>query len=191
MRAVDPAERKIDAELLERISQGDEAAFTQLYERFSGPLYSLIRQMTNDDTEAQDALSEGFMQIWRRASTFDSERSAAFTWSVMLVRNKTIDRLRTRGRQVRVRERAAEQLSTADDVDSLSMLAPHLREQAALVRDVVRNLPDEQRLPLEMSFFDGLTHDEISERLSAPLGTVKARIRRGLQRLRTLWKEEI
>ncbi len=191
MRAADPAEKKFDAELLGRIAQGDEAAFARLYDRFSAPLFSLVRQMTYDETEAQDALSEGFVQIWRRAATYDPERSAAFTWAVMLVRNKTIDRLRVRQRVGRVRDLATARLSPDEDVDAQSMLAPHFRERATLVRAAVETLPEDQRAPLEMSFFDGLTHDEIAARLSTPLGTVKARIRRGLQKLRSLWKEDV
>lgn len=191
MKVVDNVEKKLDAELIFKIAQGDEQAFSKLYDRFSAPLYSLIRQMTNDDAEAQDALSEGFVQIWRRAATYDSERSAAFTWAVMLVRNKTIDRLRVRLRVDKVRDLATERISPEDDIDLQSMHAPHLRERAKLVRSVVNALPEDQRIPLEMSFFDGLTHDKIAERLETPLGTVKARIRRGLQKLRSVWKEDI
>lgn len=191
MKVVDDVEKKFDAELIFKIAQGDEQAFSKLYDRFSAPLYSLIRQMTNDDAEAQDALSEGFVQIWRRAATYDSERSAAFTWAVMLVRNKTIDRLRVRLRVDKVRDLATERISPEDDIDSQSMHAPHLRERAKLVRSVVNALPEDQRIPLEMSFFDGLTHDKIAERLETPLGTVKARIRCGLQKLRSVWKEDV
>ena len=191
MKVVDNVEKKLDAELIFKIAQGDEQAFSKLYDRFSAPLYSLIRRMTNDDAEAQDALSEGFVQIWRRAATYDSERSAAFTWAVMLVRNKTIDRLRVRLRVDKVRDLATERISPEDDIDLQSMHAPHLRERAKLVRSVVNALPEDQRIPLEMSFFDGLTHDKIAERLETPLGTVKARIRRGLQKLRSVWKEDI
>ena len=191
MKVVDDVEKKLDAELLFKIAQGDEQAFSRLYDRFSAPLYSLIRQMTNDDVEVQDALSEGFVQIWRRAATYDCERSAAFTWAVMLVRNKTIDRLRVRSRIAKVRDLATERISPDDDIDSQSMHAPHLRERAKLVRSVVNALPEDQRTPLEMSFFDGMTHDEIAERLETPLGTVKARIRRGLQKLRSVWKEDV
>ena len=190
MKVVDDVEKKLDAELIFKIAQGDEQAFSKLYDRFSAPLYSLIRRMTNDDAEAQDALSEGFVQIWRRAATYDPERSAAFTWAVMLVRNKTIDRLRVRLRVAKVRDLATERICPEDDIDSQSMHAPHLRERAKLVRSVVNALPEDQRIPLEMSFFDGLTHDEIAERLETPLGTVKARIRRGLQKLRSAWKED-
>ncbi len=190
MKTIELSEKQIDVDLMRRVAEGDEAAFSKLYDRFSAPLYSLVRQMTNNDTEAEDALSEGFTQIWRRAATYDPDRSAAFTWAVMLVRNKTIDRLRVRQRVAKVRDGVAAQLSPEDDVDSQSMLAPHLREQARRVREAVSQLPEEQRTPLEMNFFDGMTHDEIAERLDTPLGTVKARIRRGMQKLRSLWKED-
>ncbi len=191
MREISPAEKQFDAELIARIAQGEEAAFAQLYDRFSAPLYSLVRQITNDDTEAQDALSEGFMQIWRRAATYDATRSSAFSWAIMLVRNKTIDRLRARQRVTKVRDRAAAERAPDEDIDAQSMLAPHLRERVRLVRDMVNTLPEDQRVPLEMSFFGGLTHEEIAESLETPLGTIKARIRRAMQRMRGIWKEEL
>lgn len=189
--SVPDADREKDAELLAAVARGDERAFSELYDRFSAPLYSLVRQMTQDPVEAQDALSEGFTQIWRRAATFDGTRSSAFTWAVMLVRNKTIDRLRVRQRLAKVREAATAQITPQTDVDAQSQLAPHLREQALLVRTIVRELPVDHREPLELSFFEGLTHEEIASRLEIPLGTIKARIRRGLQKLRSAWKEKV
>ncbi len=185
------ADREKDAALLAAVAGGDEAAFAELYERFSAPLFSMVRQMTQDPIEAQDALSEGFIQIWRRAATFDVTRSSAFTWAVMLVRNKTIDRLRVRQRMAKVRDAVLRQITPQTDVDLTSQLAPHLREQALLVRQIVRELPEDHRAPLELSFFEGLTHEEIATRLETPLGTIKARIRRGLQKLRSAWKERI
>ena len=191
MREINPAEKQFDAELIARIARGEEAAFAQLYDRFSVPLYSLVRQITNDDTEAQDALSEGFMQIWRRAATYDASRSSAFSWAIMLVRNKTIDRLRVRQRVAKVRDRFSAERAPDEDIDAQSMLTPHLRERTRLVREMVNALPEDQRVPLEMSFFGGLTHEEIAESLETPLGTIKARIRRAMQRMRSNWKEEL
>jgi RNA polymerase sigma-70 factor (ECF subfamily) len=191
MKVVDEAGRRFEAELLEKVGRGDEAAFAQLYDRLSTPLFSLVRQMTHDDAEAQDALSDGFTQIWRRASTYDARRSSAFTWAVTVVRNKTIDRIRIRQRVARVRERVAARLTLDDDVDAQSMLAPYLRERVQMVHKIILTLPDEQRTAVEMNFLEGLSHEEIAERLATPLGTVKARIRRALKKLGGVRKEDI
>ena len=102
-------QRQVDAELLSRVAAGDEEAFSRLYDRFSPGLYSLVLKMTGDEAEAQDVLQEAFAHIWRKAMTFDPRRSAAFTWAVMVTRNKCIDRLRVRQRFSRITEKAAQE----------------------------------------------------------------------------------
>jgi RNA polymerase sigma-70 factor (ECF subfamily) len=184
------AERKLDADLLLRTAAGDEAAFAQLYNRFSPGLYSLVLKMVRDEREAEDVLQDGFSHIWRRASTYDPARSSAFTWAVMVLRNKAIDRLRVRQRIERTVEKATEEFRHFPDSDDVAALEPVMREQRALVRNALTQLPEEQREALEMAFFGGLTHEEIAEKLSTPLGTIKARIRRGLFRLRDVLQED-
>lgn len=191
MKANQEAERRVDAELLMRVAQGDEAAFSQLYDRFSPGLYSLVLQITHDEMQAQDALQEGFTQIWRKAHTYDPVRSSAFTWAVMICRNKTIDHLRVRQRIARTLEKATLEMTAGDDMDQASASFPDLREQRLLVRRAVQSLPEDQREALELSFFGGLTHEEIATRLTTPLGTIKARIRRGLLRLRESLKRTL
>jgi RNA polymerase sigma-70 factor (ECF subfamily) len=107
----------------------------------------------------------------------------------MIVRNKAIDRLRVRQRSERLRERAEESL--VQQTDESSAEEPALRERSAIVRSALQQIPQEQREALELAFFGGLTHEEIAERLTTPLGTIKARIRRGLLRLRDFLHEEI
>ena len=106
MTPTQESDRQIDAQLLARIAAGDEVAFGALYDRFSSGLYAFVFKMTRDEKEAEDVLQEGFAHIWRRAVTYDPARSAPFTWAVMILRNKAIDRLRVRQRLDRTIEKA-------------------------------------------------------------------------------------
>ncbi len=181
-------QQKLDQQLISLVAQGDQNAFATLYDRLSGPLYSLGLKMLGDAAEAEDALQEICLVIWRRAVTYDPTRSSVFTWVILLARSKIIDRLRARGRRARLivattegeRDIEAAHASTAEDTtDTIGR-----NEEAARVRAVLVKLPLEQRQAIEMAFFSELTHHEIATTLEQPLGTVKARIRRGLLRLR-------
>lgn len=183
---VDDSERKIDAELLGRVADGDQQAFAQLYDRFAPGLYSMVVKMTNDDAEAQDVLQDAFAHIWRRAATYDSRRSAAFTWAVMVTRNKCIDRLRVRQRFARIVDKAAAESAGSDGMDDAAAEEAGLRDDRQRLRAMLTKVSPDQKQAIELAFFNDFTHEQIAERLGAPLGTVKARIRRGLQKLREL-----
>lgn len=183
------ASRQLDADLLQRVAGGDEVAFAQLYDRFSPGLYSLVHRVLRDEKEAEDVVQEGFAHVWRRAETYDAARSSAFTWAVMIFRNKAIDRLRHRQRRARTLDGAATEALHFPQQDDRSAAAPAFREQQTAVRSALAQIPAEQKEAVELAFFNGLTHEEIAERLAAPLGTIKARIRRGLLKLRDFLKE--
>lgn len=182
-------DRQLEAELISRISSGDEAAFAALYDRYSPGLYSLVLKIVRDEKESEDVLQEGFSHIWRRAATYDPARSSAFTWAVMILRNKAIDRLRARQRQQRTVERATEEFSYSLDGAEAASEEADRREEGARVRTALQQIPDDQKKAVELAFFGGLTHEQIAEKLNAPLGTIKARIRRGLLKLRDFMKE--
>lgn len=184
-------ERQLDANLLLRTAAGDEAAFALLYDRFSPGLYSLVLRMVRDEREAEDVLQDGFSHIWRRAATYDPARSSAFTWAVMVLRNKAIDRLRVRQRVERTVEKATAEFRHFPEADETAALEPLLREQRALVRSALTQIPDDQKEAVELAFFGGFTHEQIAVKLATPLGTIKARIRRGLLRLRETLQEAI
>jgi RNA polymerase sigma-70 factor, ECF subfamily len=184
----DGPERQLDAQLLERIATGDQDAFGLLYDRFSPGLYSMAVRIMGNEAEAQDALQDAFAHIWRKAATYDRTRSGAFTWAVMVTRNKAIDRLRVRQRVTRLVERATEEFSHQTEMDDESAAEAGLREERARVRAALAHISPEQKQAVELAFFSDLTHEEIASRLDAPLGTVKARIRRGLLKLRDLLK---
>lgn len=183
------SQQMADRETLARVVSGDQSAFGELYDRLSGPLYSLAVRMLGDATEAQDALQDAFLQIWRRAATYDAEQSSVFSWAVLLTRSKVIDRLRARGRRLRVvvsstdEDDAQTQSTDASTAESAADTADR-NEAAGRVRSILSKLPLEQREAIELAFFNDLTHHEIAAQLGQPLGTIKARIRRGLLKLR-------
>jgi RNA polymerase sigma-70 factor (ECF subfamily) len=175
-----------DLELMQRMRSGDEDAFAIFYDRFAPGLFSMIHEILHDQKEAEDVLQESFVQMWKRTATYDASRSSLFTWAVMISRHKAIDRLRARQRQSRLKEEVAAETSVADsapptDEGDYAVLWNDERKrlQAALAK-----LGDSQREAIDLAFFGGLTQTQISQRLGAPLGTVKARIRRGLLALR-------
>src|SRR5262245_19913647 len=179
------AQQMLDQEMIARVGRRDQSAFGALYDRLSGPLYSLAMKMLGDPVEAQDALQDVFLQIWSRAATYDPEQSSVFSWTVLLTRSRAIDRLRARGRRSRIVV-AEDTPAAAADASTVESAADTVEknDEAARVRYVLNNLPSEQRETIELAFFEHLSHHEIAARLGQPLGTVKARIRRGLLKLR-------
>ena len=176
-----------DRELMRRVVKGDEAAFASFYRRFAPGLFSMIYQILQDQKESEDVMQEAFVQMWKKASTYDANRSGLFTWAVMISRNKAIDRLRSRQRRARTAEAAATEFSivppaSAEQADELLGKS----EERDRVRAALTKLPVAQKEALDLAFFGGMTQLEISGKLGTPLGTVKARIRRGLLALRDL-----
>jgi RNA polymerase sigma-70 factor (ECF subfamily) len=186
MAETSTAQQRLDQEMIARIGRHDQGAFSALYDRLSGPLYSLAMKMLGDPAEAQDALQEVFLQIWSRAGTYDPEQSSVFSWTVLLTRSRVIDRLRARGRRSRLVVTSTDDAPTAADASTVESAADtaEKNDEAARVRYLLNNLPSEQREAIELAFFEHLSHHEIAARLGQPLGTVKARIRRGLLKLR-------
>jgi len=185
----DTSQEQTDREMLALVARGDQQAFGRLYDRLSGPLYSVALRMLGDAAEAQDALQDVFLQLWRRAGSYDVDQSSVFSWAILMTRSRVIDRLRARGRRLRVVSS-----STDDDASKVAMVhastiesaadTADRNEEAVRVRSSLSKLPAEQREAIEMAFFNDLTHHEIATALGQPLGTIKARIRRGLLKLR-------
>jgi RNA polymerase sigma-70 factor, ECF subfamily len=175
----------LETELLRQIGAGNPDSLEDLYDRFSGVLFSAALQILNDQKEAEDVLQDVFIQIWDKAKLYSPSRGKPLTWAMTLTRNKAIDRLRSSQRRFRLQDQvereskvSSQSISrdSADEVDAL--------EKSRIVRSV--QLSKEQRQAIELAFFSGLTQNEIAEELSQPLGTVKARIRRGMLKLRNL-----
>lgn len=155
----------------------------QLYDRYRVILFGLLMRILNNREEAEDVLQELFMQVWRRATDFDENRGKPFTWLVTMARSRAIDRLRT----LAARERVAV-AGARDESEAISDAATDAfrSEQRGLVTNALAQLPDEQKRPLMLAYFDGLTQSEIATQLGAPLGTVKTRMRNGMIKLREL-----
>ncbi len=179
-----------DNALLERVAEGDHAAFAEFYDRVSGPLYSMALRMLGNEQEAQDALQEGMEHLWRKAPGFDSSRAAAFSWAVMLFRARLIDRVRRRATQDRLIDNITAQTDPADCDDATAIESLTRREECSLVRRVMSALRAEQQELLRHAFFTGLTQQEIADQTGRPLGTVKTVIRRALLELRDRLSKE-
>jgi RNA polymerase sigma-70 factor (ECF subfamily) len=180
--------RAEDAALLARIVDRDERAVEELYARYSGPLYSLAYRVTGSERFAQDVIQEVFIALWKDASRFDPSRGAVASWLFSLARHKAIDLVR---REANVRKRTADVdlafHEADDDVDHETWL--NFRRERVL--EAIEELTPTQRESLELAFFQGLTHVEVSERLGIPLGTAKTRIRSALLRLRDILGDSV
>jgi RNA polymerase sigma-70 factor (ECF subfamily) len=170
-----------DGTLLLLLQRGDEAAMASLYDRYSKVVYSVALRVLRDPSAAEDVLQEIFMQIWRNPDGFVATRGSLGGWLAVVSRNRSIDALRRKRPSEQVDEmQLASSYNLADEAERNTMM-----EKA---RTVILLLPTEQRKTLEMAFFDGLTHSEISEMTGDPLGTVKTRIRSALTTLRKAFK---
>jgi RNA polymerase sigma-70 factor, ECF subfamily len=183
----DEAQHTADAALLARIAAGEQAALGELYDRFSRPLYSVALRVLNDAAEAEDIIHDVFITLWAKARDFQSSRGHAFSWALTLTRNRAIDRVRSRKRRGELLSQAALSDLGYDETDAAdhdSATTLWFKEKASAVRRALATLPADQRKALELAYFSGLTQIEIAAQLAEPLGTIKARIRRGLLKLR-------
>lgn len=179
----------VDQVLMNRVVAGDEPAFQELYRRLSPGLFSMVYQILQDQKEAEDVLQEAFVQMWKKAATYDGKRSALFTWAVMISRNKAIDRLRSRQRRSRLVEEATPELAASPtEFESGADFLSGQSDERKRIRGALSALPALQREAIELAFFNDMTQAEVSAKLNEPLGTVKARIRRGLLTLRDVLK---
>ena len=169
--------------LLRAIASQDRAALAEFYDLTSGVLFATAVKILGDAHEAEEVVQDVFVQIWTKAGTFDARLGSPFHWALGITRNRCIDRIRARQRRSRLIDDVGEeaQVAVAADATQLSGLSA---EELGHVRAAVRSLPADQRQAIELAFFGGLTHPEIAEQLNEPLGTVKARIRRGMLKLR-------
>ena len=175
-----------DEELVARLRERDSSAFTVLYDRYNRMAFGLAYRMLSDPLAAEDVVQEAFLSVWRQAETFQAERSAARTWVLSIVHHRAVDRIR---RGVAAREVSADAPEHAtdradDSVDIEREVGSRL--EAGQVRSALGMLPSEQRRAIEMAYFAGLSHSEIAGELKVPLGTVKGRLRIGLQKMRAL-----
>jgi RNA polymerase sigma-70 factor (ECF subfamily) len=181
----DPASTT-DMELLRRIAEGNSTALGEFYDSHSSMMFGLACRILNDVKEAEDVLQDVFLQIWDKAAAFDPQQGRPLAWVLTLTRHKAIDRLRSLQRR-QARLVAETESETVEDYPATVISAPdaaRASEQGELLRVALNNLPTEQRRAIELAFFEGLSQTEIAAALNEPLGTIKARIRRGMLKLR-------
>ena len=184
--AVTPAESP-DARLLERIAARDAAAVGELYDRYSGLLFSILLRILRDRSEAEDVLQEVFVRVWTRADSYDGRLGTPGAWLTRMARNRAIDKLRAKRVRADVdvqdgpdAEPAAHLVGTTDTPEQ----AAQAQERSASVRSAMAALSREQRALITAAFFEGYTHSELASRFGLPLGTVKTRIRTGMLAMR-------
>lgn len=182
MPDADPAEES-QVELLRRIAAHDRQAVAEFYDQVAGALFSTATRILGDAHEAEEVVQDVFVQIWEKAGTFDAALGSPFTWAMRITRNRAIDRLRARQRRTKLAEQFEANLTigAAQGSVALEQLDP---EAVRRIHATVSSLPADQKRVIEMAFFGGQTHMEIAATLGEPLGTIKARIRRGMLKLR-------
>lgn len=181
-----------DERLVEALEVRDERALETLYDRHGDYVYSVCLRMVGDVQLAEDLSQEVFLRLWRRPDLFDVSRGRFLTWLLSVARNRAIDERRSRGRRFRFETppsvNAEEMLELAPTDESRDVAV--VSEERVVVQKALATLPPEQRLAIQLAYFGGYTQQEIAQGLHQPLGTVKTRIRLGLQKLRTLLIEQ-
>jgi RNA polymerase sigma-70 factor (ECF subfamily) len=175
---------ELQGELLRRIASQDRDALSEFYDQTARPLFSIACRMLGNAADAEEVIQDVFVQIWTKAAMFDAQKGQPFHWALALTRNRCIDGLRARQRRSRIIVDMNDELELDHAVELASVDAPLTENESTVIQSVVKNLPEDQRHAIELAFFGGMTHHEIAESLNEPLGTVKARIRRGMLKLR-------
>ena len=179
-----------DASLMERIVQRDAAALETLYDRYARPVYSLVLRISQQPASAEEIVQDVFMQLWRNAKHYQATRGPLEPWLFTVARNRALDFLRLKREKQRRREDSVDfDLRPSAVVQPDPEGAMDQSRRAEKVRTLMNSLPEPQRRAIELAFFEGMTHSEISTAIGEPLGTVKSWIRGGLLRLRESLEE--
>ena len=173
---------------LRRMAAGEEDALGDLYDRLGGLLYSLARRILGSDREAEEIVQDVFVSAWRNARSFDPTRASVATWLTTMARNKAIDRLRANHRRIPAPPAEPDHILEIRDEVANPAQAAQQDDRRQRIAAWVGELPPNQRQAVDLAFFEGLTHPEIAARLGETIGTVKSRIRLGLDRLRQKMK---
>jgi RNA polymerase sigma-70 factor (ECF subfamily) len=185
------AERLADEELMPLIGGKDIEAFEVFYDRHGGVAYSLAYRIVGERATAEDVTQEAFISIWRSGARFDQARGSVRSWMLGIVRNRAIDALRSRAAKAPKLDfdddEALAQQPSGERTEAEAMR----RETAGEVRGALGGLPSEQSKVIEMAYFGGFSQSEIAEMLGLPLGTVKGRMRLGLEKVRVAMAEEL
>ncbi len=180
-----------DSQLVSRMAAGEDAALGDLYDRYGRTVYALALAIVREPADAEEVVVDAFGQVWRSAASFDAARGSVGAWLATIARTRALDTVRARGRRARAHERAA---LLSDEGIAAPIAAAGSDPSRAVERGEARRLVSQalaalsgpQRIAIELAYFEGLSQSEIAERLSEPLGTIKTRIRAGMENLRGL-----
>ncbi len=175
-----------DEDLISLVEASDAEAFATLYDRHSRAAFSLAYRMMGDRQAAEDLAQDAFLKVWRNASSYRAERGSLRTWILSIVHNRGIDQLRSLASRRRTQDRV--EASAPRSQPSEAFAETWRNSQRDQVREALNTLPPEQLKILELAYFSGYTHVEISELLGLPLGTVKGRMRLGLKKVRNFFE---
>ena len=190
MNRMDDIRDLADEEVMQLVQQGDPRAFELLYDRHGGAAFSLAYRMVGDRTAAEDVAQEAFLSIWRSRLRYQAERGSVRTWVLGVVHHRAIDSLRRN--LVHQRRRAsAEGIEERHEARELTDVEAARREEARHVRSALDSLPEEQCKVIELAYFGGFSHSQIADMLEMPVGTVKGRMRLGLEKLRNQLSEAL
>ena len=188
MRTID-IQRLADEEVMVLLRDGNPDAFEVFYDRHGGAAYSLAYRIAGDRNVAEDITQEAFMSIWRSRTKFDRERGSVRAWVLGIVHHRAIDALRRNSGHQR-RQASAEGIEERFEAPERTEVEVARRDEAAEVREVMQTLPGDQREVVRLAYFGGFTHTQIAEMLDTPIGTVKGRMRLGLEKMRRVLAPE-
>jgi RNA polymerase sigma-70 factor (ECF subfamily) len=171
-----------EQELVSMLQERNNQAFSYLYDNYSAALYGIINGIVNDAETANDVLQDSFINIWRKIESYDPSKGRLFTWMLNVARNCAIDKVRSKGFQNSLKNQSLPE--NVDVTVNGAVTGPNVDDVG--LKKVLTRLKSEQRVLIDLSYFQGFTHEEISKMLNIPLGTVKTRIRSALIQLRTM-----
>jgi len=170
---------------MDKLMAGDETALATLYDKYSSMLFGLLMRILQDSQAAEEVLQDLFLQLWRKPEQFDAKRGSLPAWLTVIGRNRAISKLRGRPKREMLEYIDgffANTLASSHDIESE---ASHM-QQLDTIKLAMARLPEEQRQAIELAYFEGMTQTEIAARTGSPLGTVKTRVRTGMQSLKQL-----
>jgi len=174
-----------DEELLTLVARGDSSALEEVYSRYASAVFSMARFMLRDPALAEEATQEVFISVWRKAASYQPTRGTPKSWLMSVAHHRVIDQIRQRRRTPPTTSEGEDELLWRNLVSPASTEEQaHANIEREHVLEALKELPDEQRQVVLLSYYKGYSHSEIAQRLSVPLGTVKTRLRLALQKLR-------
>lgn len=168
-----------EGELVSLLKDKNDQAFSYLYDNYAGALYGVVKQIVTDTEMCNDVVQEVFVSIWRKIDSYDATKGRLFTWMLNVARNASIDKVRSRNYQQSLKQQPI-------DDNELSHPVVRMGIDDFGLKKVLGKLKDEQRMLVDLSYYQGYTHEQIAKALNIPLGTVKTRLRTALMQLRTM-----